>query len=61
MVKKKFPWLSLLALTVIVIGCLTCALFMTGDPSYMDLENYSTAPNRAFLFGTDTMGGIFFL
>lgn len=56
MVKKKFPWPSLLVLTVIVIGCLACALFMTRDPSYMDLENYNTAPNQEFLFGTDTMG-----
>ena len=56
MVKKKFPWLSLFILTIIVIGCLTCDLFMTKDPSYMYLENYNTAPNREFLFGTDSMG-----
>ena len=56
MVKKKFPWLSLFILTIIVIGCLTCDLFMTKHPSYMDLENYNTAPNREILFGTDSMG-----
>ena len=56
MVKKKCPWLSLLVLTIIVIGCLICALLMTGNPAYMDLDNYNTAPNREFLFGTDTMG-----
>ena len=56
MVKKKCPWLSLLILTAIVIACLASALLMTKDPSYMDLENYNTAPSREFLFGTDTMG-----
>ena len=29
---------------------------MTKDPTYMDLMNYNLAPNREFLFGTDTMG-----
>ena len=56
MVKKKCPWLSLAILTIIVIACLACTLFMTKNPSYMDLEHYNTAPNREFLFGTDTMG-----
>lgn len=56
MVKKKFPRLSLLTLTIIVIGCLAQNLIMTKNPSYMDLGNYNVAPNREFLFGTDTMG-----
>ena len=29
---------------------------MPKDPSYMDLKNYTVAPCREFLFGTDTMG-----
>ena len=29
---------------------------MTKDPTYMDLLNYNKAPDREFLFGTDTMG-----
>ena len=29
---------------------------MTKDPAYMDLLNYNKAPDKEFLFGTDTMG-----
>lgn len=54
--KKKFPAVSFLTLTIIVIGCLTCELLMTKDPSYMDLGNCNTAPCREFLFGTDAVG-----
>lgn len=54
--KKKFPTLSLLTLTVLVIGCFGCGLFLTGDPAYMDLAHCNTAPSRAFPFGTDSMG-----
>ena len=28
----------------------------TKDPTYMDLLNYNKAPDKEFLFGTDTMG-----
>ena len=37
-------------------GCLCAELIMTKDPTYMDLLNYNKAPDREFLFGTDTMG-----
>lgn len=50
------PWLSAILLSVILLGCFCCGLIMTKDPEYMDLKNYSLAPNREFLFGTDTMG-----
>lgn len=57
--KKWFqgkPVMSIVILTVIVLGCLMAELVMTKDPSYMDLINYNKAPDREFLFGTDTMG-----
>lgn len=58
--KKKWhrgkPVLSMGILLVIVLGCLFAEIWMTKDPSYMDLINYNKAPNREFLFGTDTMG-----
>lgn len=54
--RKEIPVLSLIILGVIVFGCLFCNLIMTKDPTYLDLKHYSTAPNREFLFGTDTMG-----
>lgn len=50
------PVVSLVILGIIVFGCMFCELLMTKDPTYMDLMNYSTAPCREFLFGTDTMG-----
>lgn len=54
--KKKFPALSLVILTVIVVFCFACGNFMAKDPLYMDLAHCNEAPGREFLFGTDTMG-----
>ena len=54
--RKEIPFLSITLLSIIVLGCLFCNLIMTKDPTYLDLKNYSMAPNREFLFGTDTMG-----
>ena len=50
------PWLSVIVLLIIAGGCLFCKWIMSKDPSYMDLKNYTVAPCREFLFGTDTMG-----
>lgn len=50
------PLGSIAVLLVIALGCLFAELLMTKDPTYMDLLNYNKAPNREFLFGTDTMG-----
>lgn len=59
-VKKKWyqekPVLSTGILAMILLGCLFAELLMTKDPAYMDLMNYNKAPDREFLFGTDTMG-----
>lgn len=58
--KKKWyqdrPVWSLGILAVIFLGCLFAEFVMTKDPAYLDLLNYNKAPNREFLFGTDTMG-----
>ena len=58
--KKKWykdkPILSIVLLALVIGGCLCCSLIMTKDPTYMDLMNYNRAPDREFLFGTDTMG-----
>lgn len=51
-----FPWVSLVVLAVIVLGCLACDLLMTHDPTYLDLAHCSEAPNGTFFFGTDTLG-----
>ena len=58
--KKKWyqgkPVVSVAILLLIVLGCVCVEWIMTKDPTYMDLLNYNKAPNREFLFGTDTMG-----
>ena len=51
-----FPWVSLAVLAAIILGCLACDLFMTHDPTYLDLAHCSQAPNGTFYFGTDAMG-----
>lgn len=59
-VKRKWysgrPVVSGTILLLVLVGCLFCDGIMTKDPTYMDLMNYNLAPNREFLFGTDTMG-----
>ena len=57
--KKRYqgkPVVSAAILIFIILGCLCAELIMTKDPTYMDLLNYNKAPDREFLFGTDTMG-----
>ena len=54
--KRKLPSVSFAILGIIVIGCLLANVIATKDPSYMDLMNYTKAPNREFLFGTDNLG-----
>lgn len=50
------PVVSAVILACIVLGCVFCRLIMTHDPAYMDLLHYDTAPDRTFLFGTDSLG-----
>lgn len=58
--KKKWyqdkPVVSIGLLLIIILGCLCAELVMTKDPTFMDLVNYNKAPDKEFLFGTDTMG-----
>ena len=56
MMKNKFPALSLIILTAIVVFCFACGGLMTKDPLYMDLAHCNEAPGKEFLFGTDAMG-----
>lgn len=53
---KGFPWISVVLLVGIVACCLFAELLMTKSPTYLDLKNCNAAPNREFLFGTDTLG-----
>ncbi len=53
---KGKPVISIILLSVIILGCLFCELFIPKDPTYMDLYHANMAPNSEFWFGTDTMG-----
>lgn len=53
---RNWPVFSTIVLALIILGCAAAEAIMTHDPAYMDLLNYSKAPGRAFLFGTDTLG-----
>ena len=52
----SFPWISVILLALMVLGCLLAEAVMTKDPTYLDLMHYNEAPNREFLFGTDALG-----
>ncbi len=48
------PVVSMAVLAGIVLGCLFCGAFVSGEPGYMDLLHSSEAPGGEFWFGTDT-------
>ena len=50
------PVVSMAVLAGIVLGCLFCGAFVSGEPGYMDFLHSSEAPSKEFWFGTDTMG-----
>lgn len=54
--KRSLPIFSIAVLVLIILGCLFADVIATKDPAYLDLMNYTKAPNREFLFGTDTLG-----
>ena len=54
--RSSFPWLAVLTLAVILLGCIFAPLIITKDPAYMDLAHYNHPPDGEYLFGTDTMG-----
>lgn len=58
----KVPWyrgrplVPTAVLILIILACLCSDWIMTKDPAYLDLQNYTVAPNGEFWFGTDTLG-----
>lgn len=54
--RRRRPILSLVLLTVLIVGCLCCGLFLPKDPTYLDLAHPSAPPGGGFLLGTDTLG-----
>ncbi|MGL4913689.1 MAG: ABC transporter permease [Romboutsia sp.] len=55
-IKKGIPYISIIVLSFIVLGCIFSQLVMNHDPKYMDLISSNLAPNKEFYFGTDSMG-----
>lgn len=53
---RGVPWIAVLVLALIFAGCFLYSCLLTKDPAYMDLLHCTAAPDREFLFGTDTMG-----
>ena len=57
MVKDKlFPRVSVVVLSVILLGCMFAEVLMTTDPTFLDLQSCDLPPCREFLFGTDPLG-----
>lgn len=54
--KRDIPIVSLAILFLITLGCVLANVIASKEPSYLDLMNYTKAPNGEFLFGTDTLG-----
>lgn len=52
----KIPYISFAVLAVIIVGCMFSRLLPLKDPAYLDLANFSHAPCKEFLFGTDNLG-----
>lgn len=53
---SQFPWIAVLTLAIIFLGCLFAPWITTKDPTYMNLVQYNHPPDMEYLFGTDTMG-----
>lgn len=53
---RNVPWISVIVLALIFAGCFLNRFLLIKDPTYMDLLHCTVAPDREFLFGTDTMG-----
>jgi len=53
---KGKPILSIVILSIIVLGCIFAEQVYNHDPTGFYLQNLSEAPNAEFYFGTDSLG-----
>ena len=53
---KRFPIAAAAVLLLIILGCVFCSLFTGEDPFRMELTHINAAPDKAHIFGTDTLG-----
>lgn len=54
--RKDLPWLSIIVLSAIVLGCLCWPVLSGSDPARMHLDQLTLPPSSEHLFGTDTLG-----
>ena len=54
--RARLPWLSIVLLAAIALGCLLADVIAPGDANYMDLMSPAKAPCAQYPFGTDMMG-----
>ena len=53
---KEFPWVSVIVLAMIMLGCLAWPVLSGSDPARMYLDQLSLSPGSGHIFGTDTLG-----
>lgn len=53
---KEFPWLSVIVMAMIMLGCLAWPVLSGSDPARMYLDQLSMSPGSGHIFGTDTLG-----
>ena len=53
---KEFPWVSVIVMAMIMLGCLAWPVLSGSDPARMYLDQLNLAPGSGHIFGTDTLG-----
>lgn len=53
---KGKPLISLVLLSIIVLGCIFAPVLANHDPTGFYLQHINEAPSREFIFGTDSLG-----
>lgn len=52
----RLPWVAVVTLAVILLGCTFAPLLTAQDPAYIDLARYNQPPGLEHVFGTDPLG-----
>lgn len=53
---SKMPLISIILLTIIILGCIFADFIINHNPSLFYVQNLNQAPNSDFYFGTDNLG-----
>ena len=53
---KGFPYISFTLLGIIILCCIFADIIAAKDPAEINLQSFSSAPCREFIFGTDSLG-----